>query len=103
MPVWVDIQSLSCPVNLILVRLSVRKLLTKLTVHSGNPFRCRIWRSLLGEMLSKAPARSRLSIETTHLHCAFHAVSTQEESRSTAGNVDRFFLAPIWFQGVGCD
>src|SRR5436190_18233924 len=99
MPVCVGIQPLSYPVNLILVRLSIRKLFTKLVSHSGNPFWRRMWRSLSCETLSKAPARSRLSIETTHPRLVFHAVSTQEESRSTADNVDRFFLAPIWFQG----
>ena len=99
MPVWVWIHSLSYPVNAIRVRLLVRKLAMTWINHSGSPFLFRIQRRRSWETLSKAPAKSKLSIDTTHPGRAFHAVWTHEVSKPTADRVDRCFQAPIWFQG----
>jgi hypothetical protein len=44
----------------------------------------------------KAPARSRLNIETTHLRRARYIVYTHMVIRLIVERVDLFFLAPIW-------
>lgn len=99
MPVCVWVHSLSYSVKAIRVLLLVRKLAVTWISHSGSPFLFRIQRRRSWETMSKAPARSKLSIDTTHPGRAFHAVWTHEVSDPTADKVDRCFRAPIWFQG----
>src|SRR5271155_5749642 len=94
-PVFVSIQALSCPVYAIRVRLPCRKLATVCITHSGNPFFFRIASSLSCDVFGKAPAKSRLSIDTTHPGRARHAVWTHEVSSPIADKVDRSFRAPI--------
>ena len=95
MPAFISIQSLSCPVNAIRVRLPYRKLAIALVSYSGKPFFLRIARSLSWGTLSNAPARSRLSINTTHPRRARYVVSTYIISSLTTDSVDLLRLAPI--------
>ena len=77
-PVSIQIQLLSCPMNLIQVLCTIRKLYIKSISHFRKPFLFRIQRSLLQETLGNAPARSRLNIDTTHPRRVRHAVCTQD-------------------------
>src|SRR5436305_13295855 len=53
--------------------------------------------SLSWETLSNAPVRSRLSMDTTHTGRAFHAIWTQDVSKSIVVIVDLCLRATIWF------
>ena len=92
-----EIQSLMCPGIAIFVRRSVRKFLIDCISHSGYPFVCMIYSRRSWDTLSNAPLRLRLSMETTHLGRARHAVWTHPVSSSSAERVKCCFRAPIWF------
>jgi len=62
--VGVNIGLLLYPLNIILVVRFVKKAWIKLTIQSSKPFFFKIHRSLLYDMLSKAPFKSRFNINT---------------------------------------
>ena len=95
-PVGVGIGSLSYPSIIIFVERPVRKAWTNLIVQSGRPLFLKIHRSLSCDTLSKAPLRSRLSMDTVHPGWACHAAWTLEVTRERAERVDYFFFVPIW-------
>ncbi len=95
-PVLVSIQLLSKPGYAIRVRLPCVKQAIAQIIHSGILFERSIPSSLSWGTLSKAPARSRLSIETTLPGFARHAVCIHEVSRPIADIAERSFRALIW-------
>src|SRR5437016_10623559 len=71
-----------------------------LTIHSRRHFLRRVQRSWSWETLSKAPDRSKLSIETMKLELWAQAVCTTSTRRDSAEIVERFLRAPIWVYGT---
>ena len=98
-PVGIGINSLSYPSIIIFVIRPIRNTWTNFIIQSSRPLFLRIYRSLSCNTLSKAPLRSRLSMDTVHPGWAYHTAWTLDVIMERAKRVDRFFLAPICVHG----
>ena len=87
----VGIQLLLYLVKVIFVFLPIRKFCINCRIYNRKPFFYRTQIRQLQETLLKAPLMSRLSIDTTHLGRASHAVQTHNVSSSSADSVDLCF------------
>jgi hypothetical protein len=72
--VLILIQSLLYSVYIICVRLFYKKLAIIYIIYLNNFFSFKIVNSLLYNMLSKAPVKSKLNIDTTHFGRARYAI-----------------------------
>ena len=98
-PIGVNISLLLYPLIIIFVEYPVRKAQINLVIQSSRPLFLRIYKSLLYNILLKAPLRSKLSMDIVYSRQAYYAAQTLEVTRERTKRVNYFFFTPIWVYG----